>query len=160
LGTRTRGAENARRDLFGGNRKRLRRSAADEAIGLAREQGIGSALLYALLARAQFNATDPDEALELLDEATTVVTTLGDYYAAAAADDLRETIATRAGEWRIALQSFVRAATDTFATDETLVPPEEVLSAAIALAHLGDLENAAVMFGFCRYEPPDCPRRL
>ena len=122
-------------------------AAADEAIHLARQHGIGSALLYALLARTQL-PTDPSEALALLDEATTVAMELGDHYGAARTDGLRGVTAARQGEWSIALQSFARVATDKFAIDETLVLPEASLGTANALAHLGDLETAAVMLSF------------
>ena len=57
-------------------------AAADEAIHLAREHGIASALLYALLARTLL-PTEPGETLALLDEATTVAMALGDHYGAA-----------------------------------------------------------------------------
>jgi hypothetical protein len=121
-------------------------AAADEAIRLAREHGIGSALLYALLIRILL-PMDSGEALELLDEATTVAMTLGDHYGAARTDGARGVVAMRAGEWRIALQSFVRGTSHTFAGDETLLP-EASQGAAISLAHLGDLDAAAIMLSF------------
>jgi predicted ATPase len=127
--------------------------AADEAIRLAREHGIGSALLYALLARASL-PTDPGEKYAFLDEATSVATALGDHYGAARTDGLRGLIAAREGEWGIALHSFVRVATAKFAVDETQILPEASRGAAIALAHLGDLEGAAVMLSFAETNFP------
>ena len=133
-------------------------AAADEAIHLAREHGIGSALLYALLIRTLL-PTDPGEALEMLDEATTVAMTLGDHYGAARTDGARGVVAMRAGEWRIALQSFVRGAGHTLAGDETLlVLPEASVGAAIALAHLGALEDAAMMLSFADSNYAEIPR--
>jgi hypothetical protein len=123
------------------------RAAADEAIRLAREHGIHSALLWALLVRPIL-PIDAEEALALLDEATALAMTLGDQYALARADGMRGVIAARAGEWGIALQSFVRIATYEFAVGENWMLPEAPRGAAVALAHLGDLEDAAVILSF------------
>src|SRR5262249_20103083 len=92
--------------------------------------------------------TTPAETLDPGDGAPPVAAQLGDKYRAAGADGMRGVTAARAGEWRIALQSFVREATHRVGVDETLLMPEAAQGAAIALAQLGDLEDAAVIRGF------------
>jgi len=120
---------------------------ADEAIRAARDAGIATALLYALLVRTNFPNDDGAVMLGLVEEGIQVATAVGDTAAAGAFISLRGWLAGVAGDWETTLRTAVEGAEEQLEADMSLYPA--IFSgAAIALAHLGDFEAAAVLKGF------------
>jgi tetratricopeptide (TPR) repeat protein len=122
-------------------------AAADEAVQLSRDNGIASALLYALIVRATLPA-DGATALALLDEATDVARHLGDQHGVATTEAFRGVIASREGKWSLALRSVVDAVAAQFINDPTMIMPPPLFVISFTLCRLGDLAGSAIMLGF------------
>jgi predicted ATPase/class 3 adenylate cyclase len=122
-------------------------ATADEAVQLSRDNGIASALLYALIVRATLPA-DGATALALLDEATDVARHLGDRHGVATAEAFRGMIASREGKWSLGLRSVVNAVAAQFINDPTMIMPPPLFGISFALCRVGDLAGSAIALGF------------
>jgi predicted ATPase len=120
---------------------------ADEAIRISREHGIASALLYALIVRGNRPA-DVATAMSIFDEATDVARLLGDRHGGAVVEAFRGTIASREGDWPLALRSVVDAVTTQYANDPAMIMAPPLYGIAISLSKLGDVTGSAMALGF------------
>jgi hypothetical protein len=120
---------------------------AEEAVQVSRDGGIASALLYALIVRANLPADNAD-ALALLDEATDVARRLGDRHGVGVAEMFRGGIAFREGKWSLALRSVVDSVAAQFINDPTMIMPPPLYSISGSLCRLGDLTGSALVLGF------------
>src|SRR4051812_2288879 len=127
--------------------------AADEAIQISRDAGIASALLYALIVRGNLPA-DTTSALAILDEATDVARQLGDRHGVAVVEAFRGTIASRDGNWPLALRSVVDAVTAQYANDPSMIMAAPFFGISIALSRLGDFTSSAIALGFVQAHYP------
>ena len=119
---------------------------ADEAIEVARDSGVPSALLYALVVRTNF-AGEEGFLEELAEEGMTVATMVGDTAAAGAFVAFQGWMAGRRGDWTTTLETAIDGL-DGF-LDALEVPwPGIFGGAASAFANLGDYETAAVLHGY------------
>jgi hypothetical protein len=121
--------------------------AADEAIRVSRTHGIASALLYALIVRGSLPA-DVATAMSIFDEATDVAQQLGDRHGGAVVEAFRGTIASREGDWPLALRSVVDAVTTQYANDPAMIMAPPLYGIAISLSKLGDVTGSAMALGF------------
>jgi hypothetical protein len=122
--------------------------AVEEAIRTARNAGIASALLYALMVRTSLPSDDPVHMLGLLDEAAQVGTQLGDRQGVANVATFRGIIAGRAGDWQTALSAFVDAVDLQLKIDASIPSRGSLWGVVFAFARLGSLEPATLLMGF------------
>jgi hypothetical protein len=129
----------------------------EEAVGIARETGIPTALAIALstlavaLTSGDPRALDPEtarRAAAVAEEAFEIGTLIGDPTSVDITRQLRAAIAVRRGEFRAALAAFAEAAeVITARGGRTTVTAPFVQVAAFAFAGAGHAETAAVLLG-------------
>jgi predicted ATPase/class 3 adenylate cyclase len=132
----------------------------EEAVHIARDAGIASALaiglstLGAILASSAFDSTELERsqracerALRSLDEAIEIGNKVGDRQSVASASLTRASIAFRRREWRAALQASADAAQLQLELGVGAMGSTPLAAAAVALIELGHLEPAAVLLG-------------
>jgi hypothetical protein len=123
-------------------------AAADEAVRVARDNGIDSALIFALPMSANFLADDdPERAEALIDESIEISIRVGDHMGASNGIANKAMYAARRGDWRTALQGAVDAAEQKLELGDVLFIALALYPAGVALCGLGSYESAAVMFG-------------
>jgi predicted ATPase/class 3 adenylate cyclase len=119
---------------------------AVEAVKVARDGGIKSALLYAIMTLTNYPVSE-QEAIVLLDEASVVAAQLGDRQGAASIVAFRAVTLSRLGEWPAALFGFIRALQQQFEITGAVFPG--VLFGPVdCFANLDDPEAAALALGF------------
>jgi len=126
---------------------------ADEAIEISRANGIASALLYALIVRATLPA-DADTVMAIFDEASDVARQLGDRHGGAVVGAMRGTIASRDGNWSLALRSVVDSLATQYANDPAMIMAPPLFEIAINLSKLGDVTGSAIALGFVEAHYP------
>jgi predicted ATPase/DNA-binding SARP family transcriptional activator len=139
--------------------------AEEEAVRVARDAHITSALLYALLALSSCLPPDDDRAFALIDEIVDVGTALGDRNAVAIAISTRGAIAALHQDWQGALRASVAAAAQYLDGGQSHALVAALQVAFVALAAIGHSEPAAIMIGlvdehFGRRMGPDDLRAL
>jgi predicted ATPase/class 3 adenylate cyclase len=121
----------------------------EEAVRIARTEGLVSSLLYALIALVTvLPPDDAEQKLKLLDEAIDVATKLGDRQDVAIAIAMQGGIAAQRGDHRVALRASVNAAERQLEVGESLGFTQILRGAAIDFVNLGHLEAGAVLIGF------------
>ena len=122
-------------------------AAVDEAVRVARANGIDTALSFSLAFLASWLPIgDSDRALAVLDEAIEVGTRIGDHLAVANATGMKGSIAARHGEWRTALRAFVDSAEQNLHLG-LLLGSMSCTLAGVAFCELGHFAAAAVLIG-------------
>jgi predicted ATPase/class 3 adenylate cyclase len=126
---------------------------ADEAVQISRANGIASALLYALIVRGTLPA-DAATVMAIFDEATDVARELGDRHGGAVVDAMRGTVASREGNWSLALRSVVNSLAVQYANDPAMIMAPPLFEIAISLSKLGDVTGSAIALGFVEAHYP------
>jgi predicted ATPase/class 3 adenylate cyclase len=124
-------------------------TVADEAVRVARDAGLLSALPYALAQHLFFVAPDnPDRELALHEEIIEVATALGDHRLVATVVAERESTKARHGDWPAVLRATAGAAAQYRGGGNMTVAAGTFRTAAIALTRLQSFEAGAVILGF------------
>jgi predicted ATPase/class 3 adenylate cyclase len=124
------------------------RTTFEEAVRIARDVGVASTLAIGLSTLAiVMPIEEADRSLVILDEAIDVSTRLGDRTALNAAMGTKGNIAAYRGDFAAALDAVVDVAQRLLDSGELINVGWALLSAAIALTHLGFAEPAAVLSG-------------
>ncbi len=120
----------------------------EESVRVARDAGILSALSIGLpFLAGMLPIEESERALALLDEAIEVGTRLGDRYFVSVAIGSRGVLALRRGDWRTALHTAVERVERQLQLGDLGSLNQSFLGAGLALAEIGKLEPAAVLFG-------------
>jgi predicted ATPase/DNA-binding SARP family transcriptional activator len=123
-------------------------TVAEEAVHIARDAGILSNLLYALILLLPNVAPEQTaRRLALIDEAADVAYRLGDRQAIAMVDTQRAAVAILQKDWPAALHRLVDAAEAHVHAGQSQAFGGTLGMASIALAHLQRFEPAAVLAG-------------
>ena len=130
----------------------LARTTNEEAVRVARDAAIPSALSIALSILAASSPIDEsDRILALIDEAIEVGTQIGDRIAVRAGISNKGWVAAYRGDYTLALHAAVESAKG-FLQDGDLGSGTPVIAvAAVALTHLGHPEPAAILDGFAKH---------
>ncbi len=119
---------------------------AEQAVQVAHQIGVASALLYSLLAQAAIiTEGDPERAQRSLQEAADVAASLGDRFGAASAITNQGAVALGRGDWLAALRVYAAGIEQHLQLGQPVAI--ELAGVAIAFVGLGRLETAAVIFG-------------
>ena len=130
-------------------------SHLEEAIHVARDAGIASALCYALMTLAAVLGSEDDErVVVLLDEALDAARQAGNRQVISIGAVLLGWIAMRRADWRRAVRAAIDGAEEKLAIGDLAGMGACYEMAAISLAHLGFLEPASVLLGARDHTPP------
>jgi predicted ATPase/class 3 adenylate cyclase len=122
--------------------------AVEEAVRVARADGIDTALAVALPVLANWLALEEsDRGLALLDEAVEVGTRIGDRIGIAHATAAKASLAARRGDWPTAIRAGLDAAEQKLEYGDQATVYSCLYPAAVALCALGSYEAAAVLLG-------------
>jgi hypothetical protein len=124
------------------------RDALEEAVRIAREQGIDAAIVFALSFLAvELPTEESSRAIALLDEAIEIATRLPDLMGLAAATGMKGSLAFGRGEFEVGLRATVEALALNQAIGDVATGRVALYSVAVQLGQVGALEPAAVLIG-------------
>jgi predicted ATPase/DNA-binding CsgD family transcriptional regulator len=128
---------------------------AEEAVHVARDAGIPSTYLYALAVLIPCLVHEqPARAQTLIDDYEDVARRLGDRQASAMAYTYRSGVAAVQGDWHTALHAATQAAEAHLEFGGSLDLGAALTMAAMALAHLGRADAAAILAGVIEHRYP------
>jgi predicted ATPase/class 3 adenylate cyclase len=123
-------------------------TAIEEAVSVARADGIDTALVFApVMLAGWLPLEDSDRALALLDEAIEVSTRIGERMGRSTATASKAGLAARRGDWQTALRASLDAAEQKLEIGDHALIYTCLFPGAVALCALGSYEAAAVLFG-------------